>query len=29
MSVIFGAWLAALMLTALGGMIYGVWTEGN
>jgi hypothetical protein len=29
MSVIFGAWLGALILTLLGGMVYGVWTEGQ
>jgi hypothetical protein len=26
MNVIFGAWLAAVLLTALGGMVYGVST---
>jgi hypothetical protein len=29
MNVIFGAWLAAVLLTAIGGMIYGVSTEGQ
>jgi hypothetical protein len=27
MNIIFGAWLAAVLLTAIGGMVYGVNTE--